>query len=552
MIKYCILSCSILLSSELISNSTITVLPNNYSTYDLGAKDIVKLERGKQFLYGGKYKQALGIFKEIVATNAEDGIALHYLGETQYKLHELDSALMTLQKALDTKNIKNESLYYLGLIHFDKSKFDDALNYFNEYKSKFNEKKLPEYDVEVLISHCNNAKFFNEHPVDVKIENAGTAINSKFDDKAPSISADGKKLVFSSRRPLTTDAPMDVEGDGKYFEDIYISDWDSASAGWKDAHPIPGEVNVVGAHDACTSISADGHQVYIYRNNMTDPEAVGGNIFVSKASNNKWKKPVSLGKPINSSYWEGGACISPDGSTIFFTSERKGGIGHSDIWKVTHKTKTEWNKPENLGSDINTEFDEGGMFLSPDGKTLFFCSNGHNSMGGQDIFKSVFENGKWSKPINLGYPINTEKDDKSFTISADAQTGYFSSNREGGNGEYDIYKVDLSNYAVLESNFKAPVNPSGLSILKGVIRDDYEGTGLELAEVSVVNEKGEMVSKTVTNERGEYFFTIPGDHEYTIKAEKKGYLEKTDKVILQLGKKGNTFSIEKQFLLKKK
>jgi hypothetical protein len=173
-------------------------------------------------------------------------------------------------------------------------------------------------------------------------------------------------------------------------------------------------------------------------------------------------------------------------------------------------------------------------------------------MGGQDIFKSVFENGKWSKPVNLGYPINTERDDKSFTISADAQTGYFSSNRDGGNGEYDIYKVDLSNYAVLENNFKAPVNPAGLSILKGVIRDDYEGTGLEAAEVSVVNEKGELVSKTLTNERGEYFFTIPGDHEYTIKAEKKGYNEKSEKVMLQLGKRGSTFSIEKQFLLKKK
>ncbi len=88
-----------------------------------------------------------------------------------------------------------------------------------------------------------------------------------------------------------------------------------------------------------------------------------------------------MAKPINSSYWEGGACISPDGKTIFFTSERKGGLGHSDIWVVTRKTKTEWNKPVNMGADINTPFDEGGMFLSPDGKTLFFCSNGHGSMG---------------------------------------------------------------------------------------------------------------------------------------------------------------------------
>jgi Tol biopolymer transport system component len=113
--------------------------------------------------------------------------------------------------------------------------------------------------------------------------------------------------------------------------------------------PVPGNVNVDGAHDACTSISADGKQIFIYRNNMNDPESRGGDIFVSKVNNNKWKTPETLGKPINSSYWEGGACVSPDGKTIFFTSERKGGIGHSDIWMVTRKTKTEWNKPVNHG-----------------------------------------------------------------------------------------------------------------------------------------------------------------------------------------------------------
>jgi Tol biopolymer transport system component len=386
------------------------------------------------------------------------------------------------------------------------------------------------------------------NPVNVKIENLGEVINSKYDDQSPCISADGRKLVFNTRRPETTNSPIDIEGDGKYFQDIYISSWDTINKKWNTAEDVPGNINTP-AHDACTSISPDGKQIFIYKNDIADNESRGGDVFVSKIVNNKWKTPEALGKPINTTYWEGGACISPDGKTLYFTSERKGGHGHSDIWMVTRISKTEWGKPINLGSDVNSEFDEVGVFLAPDGKTLFFSSNGKGSMGSYDIFKTTLEGNKWTRPVNVGYPINTVYKDGPLVVSADVQTAYFASERKGGLGESDIYKADLSNYALLEKDGVKKTN-SGLSILKGTVRDGFEGSGIASADLQIMDADGKVVASTITNENGEYFITLKGDVIYTIKVFKKGYKTTEEKVDLKVGKT-DTFSLEKQIMLNK-
>lgn len=519
--------------------------------FDLGPKDKVKVELGKQKLYGGQYKAALNLFNEVLKDNAADGVVLYYSAECYYRLGDFEKASEALKKSKESANPKNEVYYLLGMINLYDGKADEALTEFNTYKSKASTKEGLEQDVDVYIAQCNNAKKYKAAPVDVKVENAGNNINSQYDDATPSISADGRKLVFNSRRPETTDAPVDIEGDGKFFQDIYISNWDTVNMKWTAAESVPGQVNTEGAHDACTGISPDGKEIFIYRNNLNDPESRGGDIFISKVSNNKWKTPVSMGKPINTSYWEGGACISPDGKTLFFTSERKGGFGHSDIWMVKKKTKTEWDKPVNLGSDINTPYDEVGLFLSPDGKTLFFCSNGPNSMGSHDIFRTVMVDGKWSKPVNLGYPINTERKDGPFVISADARKAYISSDRKGGLGESDIYVIDLMNYAVLEPDFKVKGAANELSILKGMVRDGFEGKGMDAAEVIIKNESGEKVASTSTNENGEYFITLKGNAKYTIKVEKKGFTPLEEKIDLPGSKGGQAYTLEKQFLLNK-
>jgi hypothetical protein len=216
---------------------------------------------------------------------------------------------------------------------------------------------------------------------------------------------------------------------------------------------------------------------------------------------------------------------------------------------VKRVTKKEWGKPENLGADINSPYDEVGIFLAPDGKTLFFCSDGHSSMGGHDVFKTTLENGKWTKPVNLGYPINTGGKDGPFVLSADAQTGYLASDRNGGLGGTDIYKVDLGSYAVLEKDGKKK-EFSGLSILKGVVRDGYEGYGLPEADLLFKDAAGQEAGSTSTNENGEYFITLKGGSNYTVSVKKKGFKDTSETFELKQGK-NEAFVLVKEFLLKK-
>lgn len=521
----------------------------NTALMALDAGDQIKMTLAKQKLYAGQWIGALNIYKEVLQKNPNDGTVLYYVGKCQFELKKYDEALETLKKATSSaKDVMPESNLLLGKIYLANNSVDEALAAFNTYKSQASSKKASEEDVDVLIAHCNNAKVLSTKPINVKIENMGTAINSKHADKTPCISADGKKLVFTSRRPETTDSPMDVEGDGDYFEDIFISNWDTVSKKWLEAETVPGSVNT-DAHDACTSLSPDGKQIYIYKNDINDPESRGGDIFISKVVNNKWKTPESIGKPVNSSFWEGGACISVDGKTLYFISERKGGYGRADIWMVTKINKKEWGKPVNLGADINTEYDEVGVFLAPDEKTLFFSSNGKGSMGSYDVFKTVLENGKWAKPVNVGYPINTVNSDGPLVLSANGQVAYIASDRAGGLGGSDIYTVDLTEYNLLSKDGKKK-EKSDLSILKGVIRDGFEGTGIISANVTILNENGETVASTMTNEAGEYFLTLKGGATYTIKASVKGYKSAEEKVNLKIGDK-DTYSLEKQIMLSK-
>jgi hypothetical protein len=188
------------------------------------------------------------------------------------------------------------------------------------------------------------------------------------------------------------------------------------------------------------------------------------------------------------------------------------------------------------------------MFLAPDGKTLFFCSNGPKSMGSYDVFKTTYENGKWSTPVNLGFPINSSAKEGQLAVSADAKYAYVSSDRKGGLGESDIYKIDLRNFAILEKDGKKKAG-NGLSILKGVIRDGTEGFGLADADVIVSDDAGKEIASTATNENGEYFFTLNGG-QYNLTVKKKGYKDITEKIDLK--KSGeDIYSLEKGYLLKK-
>lgn len=512
------------------------------------AGDAAKMVLAKQKLYGGQTISALNSFKELQKSNPDNATASYYVGFCYYQLKQFDKAKENLEKAENmNKDVNPDTYLLLGKIYQMEENFNKASEKFERVKSDKSSEKQSVEEADVLLSQCQNAKTLMITPLNVSVANLGAGINSKYDDKNPCITADASRLVFTTRRPEGSDAPIDAEGDGRFFEDIYISNYDSVGKGFTSANGVSGSVNTK-AHDACTGISPDGKQIFIYKNDIDDKNSRGGDVFVSKINAGKWKTPEPIGKPVASSYWEGGACVSPDGKTYFFSSERDGGFGGSDIWSVEKLNKKDWGKPVNLGPDVNTKYDEAGMFLAPDGKTLFFCSNGPKSMGGYDVFKTVLENGKWAPAEALPYPINSSSKEGQITLSADARIAYVSSERKGGLGENDIYKIDLKDYAILEKDGKKKMS-NGLSILKGTIREGNEGFGVSDVVISVKDEKDAVIASGNTNENGEYFLTMRGG-SYTLLVQKKGYKDITEK--FELGKsERETVILEKGYLIKK-
>lgn len=391
------------------------------------------------------------------------------------------------------------------------------------------------------------------NPRNVKMTNLGEAINSEYPDYSASVSADGKTMIFTSRRPESTGKKQDPE-DGKFFEDIFISIKDSISGKWMPAEPIEGNLNTDG-HDANMSISADGKQIFVYRN-------VGytrsGEIFVSKLGRTgKWSEAKPVEGDVNSSYFESSACLSTDGKTMYFVSEReKGGFGMGDIYMSKREGKNEWGKAFNLGPIINDAYDQIGVFMHPDGKTMYFASNSPRAIGGYDIFKTTFENGAWSKPENLGAPINTFGDERFFCMSTDGQKAWLSSDREGTAGELDIWEIDFSEVKKeAEANIEAsatPIVPKGpaLSIISGKIIDSFAGELVEAEFTITERESGKAVT-VQTDENGQYFSTLEGNKNYILQISKEGFTPYKFEFFLKAEDEG-TFTLEKIIVLEKK
>lgn len=257
----------------------------------------------------------------------------------------------------------------------------------------------------------------NTDSVDISITNLGKTVNTPYDEFSPIISSDGLMMIFTSTRPiLKEDIAKKVQG----TENVYVSYYDDMIWKWSEARMLGETINQPGKNNSPIALSNDGQRMLLYRG---DPD---GNIYESVLLGDEWSEPIKLPEPINSSKHESSASISPDGRTIYFVSNRKGGQGKLDIWLCHQDNKGNWGKAENLGEIINTSDDEEGVFIHPDGKSLYFSSKGHNTTGGFDIYKSIFENGSWSLPVNLGTEINTPEDDLFFTLTADGKTGYYS------------------------------------------------------------------------------------------------------------------------------
>lgn len=434
----------------------------------LKGPDKIKMMQAKASMAEEDYNGALRIYRAEYTENGTDAMLNLRMAECYLALNQGKDALAYLQKAREANpEIDKDLDYKTGLAHRMVADQESAIKFLdaylaNEKLSKFDKEKATE-----LRNKCQATIDMMANPVDVKITSAGKGINTdEHHEYHPSVTADGKLMVFTSRRP-DTEGGKRYELDNDWYEDIYISYWSDSLKGWAPAVPIPGAINTAG-HDANLSISPDGRMLFTFANKNA------GDIFVSKTrlnrgardaiaegsadaprlmSMNRWSKAYSVGKNINSGYFDSNASVSADGKTMYFVSERPKGKGNGDLWISTANSTTDWGPAKNLEA-LNTIEDEKSVFIAADGKTLFFSSKGHINMGGYDIFMSQMkEDGTWSEPKNLGYPINTPGDEVDFSITADGKTAYYST-KGSANGKFDIMMIDLSNYPLIKDSSK--------------------------------------------------------------------------------------------------
>ncbi len=388
-------------------------------------------------------------------------------------------------------------------------------------------------DLARRVRECRNGQELQKHPVRVFVDNAGPEVNSAYSDYGPVVAADEATMLFTSRRPNGPNAPKDPDGDS-YFEDIYQTAWLGKS--WRQAANLGGPVNSEG-HDATVGLAPDGQRLLVY------VDENGGDLHESNLKGTAWGKPQRLGSRINSRAHESSAAYSPDGRYLYFVSDKpEGGRGGHDIYKIEIEGK---GPAENLGPVINTPYGEEAVFMMPDGQTMYFSSEGHNSMGGYDIFKSTLANGRWSEPENLGWPINTPDDDVFFVTSASGRHGYYSSDRPGGQGGKDIYRVTflgpekppvLSEESQLLASRLAPVAQTLLAppvllatakvtILKGTVTDAATQQPLEALIDLVDNKLNQVIATFHSNATsGKYLVSLPSGTNYGIVVRQDGYL----------------------------
>jgi outer membrane protein OmpA-like peptidoglycan-associated protein len=407
------------------------------------AKDIMRIKKiAENHFSEENYIAAYPLLKNLELVSNEKSNIRYMLAICEMEYKKNYAASINLFEAIKINHNKGEyqkELHnLLGDSYHYEYQFDNAIKSYEAYKVliKNDENLIANIDRKIEISQ--NAKLLYSEPKDYELKNLWVRVNSSWKDYAPVISADETSLIFTSKKGGGINPEPDLNGE--YYSDLYISHKNSANE-WGYAKFIKRKVNSK-YDDFSSCLTSDGQKLFFYRSSKNNKEGV---MFQTYLNGSSWDEPIKFGPGINGIKFSKSLSISSDEQTIYFISEDESGVGRKDIYISKKTDEGTWGDAKNLGIDVNTIYDEESPFIHPDGKTLFFSSKGHNTMGGFDVFKTVFDGAKWSTPENLGYPLNSTKDDLHFVLSANGKNGYYSSVRKDGYGKEDIYIVGMPN-----------------------------------------------------------------------------------------------------------
>jgi outer membrane protein OmpA-like peptidoglycan-associated protein/Tol biopolymer transport system component len=485
----------------LIFNGT-NLFAQKYSTKS--KKAIKHFEEGDKLFYGMRLDDAEAAFNK--ALEADDGFweARIMLGDVYEKKGDISNAIKAYNQVNTTtpkayaNALKIQAEWELSL-----GRYKDAIKHLDAFLAKEGIDPRMEKVSSKLLQSAQYAAEAIKDSVPFNPINLGPTVNTSDYEYFPSLTVDGQTLIFTRN---TRTGPVAGQ------EDFYITKLKDGK--WLPAMNLGPPVNT-NDNEGAQAISVDGQHLFFTGCNRK--AGMGScDIYYSKKDGKGWTPAVNIGGPVNSGKWESQPSFSSDGRTLYFSSNRKAGEGQSDIWYSKLKPDGTWTVPTNLGSVVNTSGHEESPFIHPDGHTLYFTSDGHLGFGEKDIFVTRLQpNGEWSTPLNLGYPINTWKDEIGIIVNATGELAYFSSSRDGGEGKLDIFSFELYD----------KVRPIPVTYMKGVVKNAVNGRALSAQFELIDLATSEVVARSNSDGKdGSFLVCLPVNKDYGLNVSKDGFL----------------------------
>ncbi len=468
------------------------------------------------------FESGIELLQKAIDKDDEFLEAHQLLGEFYSKSGQTEKAVKHFKRALEIRpsdHLNGMVYVMIGELQISNKEFDDAIAYFDKVLQS-NNRSMSKYAVEAARELKTNAEFAKksmENPTPFEPKNIGPSINTEYPEYFPTLTVDGRTLLFTREIPNNDGRPRGQE-------DFFVSHLSDKNR-WTKAEPMPRNINT-SQNEGAPTISADGRTLIFVACADKTGRDYGPNrngrgscdLFVTKRLGKQWLDPQNLPGMINTFTWESQPSLSADGKTLYFVRRVKSrvrGQRRSDIFKSTKQPDGSWGKPEPLPMNINTKARETSVLIHPDGQTMYFSSNGHVGMGGIDIYVSRKDPlGNWGDPINLGYPINTENNENSLLVGPDGEIAFFASDRPGGYGDLDIYYFDLPK----EYQPKKTLHFEG-QVFDAISQKPLEGK-FELIDVST----GEQVVQSSADPvSGEFMVALPTGREYALNVSYPGY-----------------------------
>lgn len=497
MIKYIFTLMALWACSSLQAQDYITIK---------SASDKLKRQYAEAYDYIANEQWSKGIaeMQALVKKNPKFVNPYILIGDTYRQLKNLDSAIVYFNKALEIAPDYEPKIHYaLGQIYLEKKDYTPSVKHLEVYATHKNispetKKKLAR-DIESAKFRAENYPKDGQHSV--KLINLGDGVNTAMREYFPSITVTSDMLVYTVERPTNNNAMQ---------EDLYFSTFKNGK--WQTGQPIP-NINTLD-NEGAQKISADGKMLVLTVCNRKGDYG-SCDIYFSTFNRGQWSTPKNIGAPISSGAWESQPSVSPNGDAIYFTRGSKSGTSGKDLFVSYKQADGTWGVPVEL-SEINTDFDEVSPCIHPDGQTLYFASNGHAGFGSFDLFMSrKGEDGKFSKPINLGYGINTEANEQDISVSLKGDLAFLTSQREDGFGLLDIYSVELPDFA----------KPAPVTYVELVVKDAKTKKIIPQAKIQMLNISTEQpFLSAMTDIAGEALICLPMGKDYAVQINKQGYL----------------------------